>query len=332
MEAQKFRRTPVPARLCAASAADVLFPDLQDFVDGLAAAGLDGQTIRNTINPLRVIYRRLRYQIPVNPTTGLEIPAPRNKQKRAVTAEVAAEMITALPPEERALRATAFYAGLRAGELEALPVEDVELFHEGRWGLVHIRQGWDKVEGVIDPKSSASVRTVPVCEQLYETLAAHLQRLGRTSGLIFGRSADRVFSYSTARDRAMRVWKDAGIEPHDLQFHECRHTYRTLLADAGIPRDRRDRYTGHADHTVGGRYEHQLPHQYLDDALALTDYLKRADTPTRPRDNRATVSDSPRQSGAGSDGYEATAVHLREMSRTPHDYAEFGSGSGGGGI
>jgi hypothetical protein len=72
--------------LGACRTADVLFPDLQDFVDGLAAAGLDGQTIRNTINPLRVIYRRLRYQIPVNPTTGLKIPAPRNKQKRAVTA------------------------------------------------------------------------------------------------------------------------------------------------------------------------------------------------------------------------------------------------------
>jgi hypothetical protein len=78
---------------------------------------------------------------------------------------------------------------------------------------------------------------------------------------------------------------------------------------------------------VGGR-----PVFVVELALALTDYLKRADTPTRLRDNRATVSDSPQRSGAGSDGYEATAVHVREMSRTPHDYAEFGSGSGGGGI
>jgi integrase len=206
------------------------------------------------------------------------------------------------------------------------------MFPDGRWGLLHVRHGWDKVEGEIDPKSRAGVRTVPVCEQLYALLSEHLQRLGRSHGLVFGRTAETHFSYSGVRDRTMRAWKDAGVEPHDFQFHECRHTFRTFMAAAGIPRDRRDRYTGHADHSVGARYEHRLDHQYLDDALALTDYLKRADTPTRLRDNRATVSDSPERSGAGSSGSEGGDSPAAQTSRTPHDYAESESGSGGGGI
>jgi integrase len=111
----------------------VSFPDLQDFVDRLAAQGLDGSTIRNTVNPLRVMFRRARYSVPVNPTTGLEIIARGEKPRRVVTAEVAARMVESIPLEERALRATAFFAGLRAGELQALRIEDIELFPEGRW-------------------------------------------------------------------------------------------------------------------------------------------------------------------------------------------------------
>jgi hypothetical protein len=130
-----------------------MFPDLQDFVDRLAADGLDGSTIRNTVNPLRVIYRRARYQIPVNPTTGLEIVAAGNKPRRIVAPDVGAKMVAAVPLEERALRATAFMAGLRNGELQGQRIEDIELFEQGRWGLIHVRAGWDRVEGARSRRS-----------------------------------------------------------------------------------------------------------------------------------------------------------------------------------
>jgi hypothetical protein len=38
---------------------------------------------------------------------------------------------------------------------------------------------------------------------------------------------------------------------------------------------------GHADHTTPGRYCHQLDAQYLKDARALSEYLRRAYTPSR---------------------------------------------------
>jgi integrase len=259
----------------------VTFPELQDLVDDLAAGGLDGSTIRNAVMPLRVIYRRARYQIPVNPTTGLEIVARGDKPKRIVTPEVAAKMVAAIDLEERALRATAFYAGLRAGELAALRIEDVELFEEGHWGLLYVRQGWDKLEGAQEPKSSAGVRTVPVCGQLYELLDEHLLRLDRSEGLLFGRTASRPFSYSGVRARAERAYTKAKLEPADLQLHECRHSFSSWLSAAGVPDSRADRYMGHADHSTPGRYRHQLDAQYLEDAQAFGDYLRRADTPSR---------------------------------------------------
>jgi hypothetical protein len=38
---------------------------------------------------------------------------------------------------------------------------------------------------------------------------------------------------------------------------------------------------GHANPSVSARYRHQLDHQYLDDARALSEYLRRADSPAR---------------------------------------------------
>jgi integrase len=83
---------------------------------------------------------------------------------------------------------------------------------------------------------------------------------------------------SGVRARAMSAYEDAKLEPRDLQLHECRHSYSSWLAAAGIPRERRDRYLGHVDTSMDWRYTHALDHQLLDDALALADYLRRADT------------------------------------------------------
>jgi len=62
-----------------------------------------------------------------------------------------------------------------------------------------------------------------------------------------------------------------------------------------VRESRVDRYMGHADHSVQGRYSHQSDAKYLEDAQALTSFLQRADNPTRlerVRDSRATVRDT----------------------------------------
>jgi integrase len=84
-------------------------------------------------------------------------------------------------------------------------------------------------------------------------------------------------------------------EPGDFQLHECRHSYKSWLEDIGLPDSRIDRYVGHSDGSVQRRSSHQLDHQSLEDALAITAYLRRAASQTRGdwmRDSRATVRDT----------------------------------------
>jgi integrase len=109
--------------------ADLSRLDIQDFADRLLAAGLDPSSVRNALMPLRAVCRRAvaRGELAVNPTAGIELPAVRGRRERFASAEEAAALIQAVPKSDRALWATAFYAGLRRGELQALRWEDVDL-------------------------------------------------------------------------------------------------------------------------------------------------------------------------------------------------------------
>jgi integrase len=61
--------------------------DLQGYVDRLLVDGVHNpSTIRNTLVPLRVIFRRavVRGEVAVNPTIGLEIPPSSSTRTSAV--------------------------------------------------------------------------------------------------------------------------------------------------------------------------------------------------------------------------------------------------------
>lgn len=200
--------------------------DVQDFADRLTGEGLSASTVQNTLDPFRVIFRRAmrRDVVAVDPTEHLELRRPKGRRERIATPAEAVELVAALEPFERVLWASAFYTGMRRGELRALRRSDVDL--PGR--VIHVRRGWDDVEGEQDGKSEAAARDVPVLDLLAPELAGHLLRLAPGGDpLVFGLSADQPFFPSTVRNRALAAWKaanedrepDAQLEP--IGLHEA---------------------------------------------------------------------------------------------------------------
>jgi hypothetical protein len=107
--------------------------DLQRLVGGCLAAGSSPSKVRSIVNAARVLWRDLDLltghddPLVIDPTRGLRLPASTGRRERIATRDEARRLIEALQPEDRALWATAMYAGLRHGELRALQVRDVDL-------------------------------------------------------------------------------------------------------------------------------------------------------------------------------------------------------------
>jgi integrase len=247
--------------------------DLQDFADRLCADGLDPSTVRNTLMPLRAIFRRAvaRGEVAVNPTSGLELPAMEGARGRIASPAEAAELLAALPEHDRAIWATAMYAGLRRGELLALRWEEVDLAA----GVIHVERSWDAKEGVVAPKSRAGWRTVPIPAVLRDCLVEHKLRSGRHVGLVFGTSYAQPFTPSNVRKRANAAWFRAGLEP--IGLHECRHTFASLMIAADINAKALSAYMGHSSVTITlDRYGHLMPGNESEAAKRLDAYLAQA--------------------------------------------------------
>ena len=161
--------------------------------------------------------------------------------------------------------------------------------------MIHVRRGWDDVEGEQDGKSEAAERDVPILDVLVPELAAHLLRLPPGGDpLVFGLSAEQPFYPSTVRNRALAAWKaaneraraehkTAGLRPDDapqlepIGLHEARHCCASVLIASGANPKVIQKVMGHA--TIGmtfDQYGHLMPGGLEEAAAAANAYLRSA--------------------------------------------------------
>ena len=255
---------------------DVRRADVQDLVDGLIGQGLQGSTVRNALDPLRRIYDRAlkRDLVAIDPTDGIDWPATSRKRERVASPDEARTLIEALPEADRALWATAMYAGLRAGELRALRVSAVDLDRN----VIQVVAGWDDVEGEIATKTQSGRRLVPIITELRPMLLEHLMATGRRGtpdALVFGRTDAEPFLRSTPRSRARKAWQAAKLDP--ITMHKCRHTYASTMVAAGVDPGEVMRRMGHSTVAMTlDRYTHALRGSEADTAAKVQAFLDRS--------------------------------------------------------
>jgi hypothetical protein len=160
-----------------------------------------------------------------------------------------------------------------------------------------------RLKGPVEPKSRAGERAVPIPTVLREHLIAHKLASGRTEGLAFGRDPERPFNDSAVRRRAQTAWRrkrraraaelaqaagyeyvelddasrdrvleKAGFEP--IAWHECRHTFASLMIAAGVNAKALSTYMGHSSITITlDRCGHLFPGNEDEAAGLLDAYL-----------------------------------------------------------
>jgi integrase len=259
-------------------------------------AGMSASSIRNNLDPLRVLCRELLEDgvLEVNPLTKVKLPAAESKARRAATPAEAAALLAALPDSDRPLWTCAFYAGLRRGELRALQVQDIDFSA----GVIHVCRGWDQEEGEQGPKTFAGTRDVPMTTLVAKTLAGHVLELNRDGAdLVFGRTASLPFTISAVANRARRAWgwklcrvkgaprnaprewvaTEGALEP--IGLHEARHTFVSYAVAAGLDLKELVEVVGHSDiRTTLNIYAHLFADSHPKIAGKLDAYLGQTET------------------------------------------------------
>jgi integrase len=201
--------------------------------------GISGQiapsTVRVVVQNLRaVLNAAVRDQVIArSPCLGLKLPADDRPQVQPLeTAEVFA-LIEALPDRYRGLAVLGAGAGLRSGEALGVSSDELDFLRRSlsvRQQLVTLPSG----EVVIaPPKTSSSVRTIPLPDFVTSALAEHLASFPASeSGLLFTMPDGKPISRNRFGDLWRAAVKAAGVR-HGVRFHELRHYYASLLIRHG---------------------------------------------------------------------------------------------------
>jgi len=234
--------------------------------------------------------------IAVNPCDAVDMPRKTNSAPMFLSAwqvEALATDLDAYAPYGLLVRFAA-YTGLRAGELAALRIRDINFLRRH----VEVRRTVQRSKGVWaygTPKTERSARDVPMRRELLEAVAAYLEdhperhnpdaRLwpGRVQGgfgtrksaIDFGRQLDITGVYKHYFVPAARA---AGLD--GLKWHSLRHTYASLMAAAGIDIYKVSRWMGHSNVAVtDGIYTHLFLADHSTDMEKLDAYLHAGPVP-----------------------------------------------------
>lgn len=232
----------------------------------LAEMRSSGSSAKTSANALATLQSLMRYArrhgwIATDPVDQLEReerPRPKRRHQRVLGRQEVGRLLGACSPRDRAIVATALYTGLRISELLGLVWADVNFAA----GVIHVRAQLSRAHGGaparrVPPKTSASIRQIPLVAQLAQTLAEH--KLATP----FALSSDWVFTTTRgtphghrniARRGLGRAADSAGLNTGEwppLRFHDLRHTFAShLILDLGLDVAQVSRILGHASITI----------------------------------------------------------------------------------
>lgn len=175
-----------------------------------------------------------------------------NKPKgEYLTVDEAIKLTRAMPADFRAISLGSLYTGGRYGELSKMEVQHVDLTRA-------------QVEFVFT--KSGKRREVPLTPAGVEHFRGLVE--GRKAGQpVFIKADGKPWGKGHQIRRMMKASKDAGF-PRDVNFHQFRHTYASLLAQNGISMRSLQELLGHSDQRITVQhYAHVCPQRIADEVI-----------------------------------------------------------------
>jgi integrase len=232
--------------------------DIVGYRDHRASQGLAPSTVNLHVTILSAAFNAALKQghISVNPCAAIEPMKEKAQRKAVFTPEQVTALLKVAQGDWRGLILCGFYLGARLGDCANLRWRNVDLVSEIK--TVRFETGKTGREIVI-----------PISEALEDYLLS-LPAPKNDEAFLFPSLAERVTSYlsrefkllmtqARIEQRVIRKRNEdgSGRNVHALSFHSLRHSFSSLLANAGIAEETRMALTGHTTREVHQHYTHR---------------------------------------------------------------------------
>jgi len=196
----------------------------------IAKLGCKNKRAKNLLIPMRNIFKlaiKAGY-IKVNPVSLIDPLKPEKSEIKPLSLEEVMAVIDNVDPHYRNFFITAFFSGLRFGEMAALKWRNVDF----RLKVIKVREtlvyGEEKL-----PKTPGSIRDVDMLPPVVDALRDQRKSTwGRSEYVFLNRYGRTVNPCPLAKHAWKKALEKAGVEYRRLS--QTRHTYACLMLNAGV--------------------------------------------------------------------------------------------------
>lgn len=165
-----------------------------------------------------------------------------NKRKKILSNEEYSKILEQLPLHVKQIFATAYYTGMRKGEIVNLT-----------WNHVHLEEGVICLEP--EMTKDKEERTIPICPELSKMFSS-IKRSEKSDYVFIWRDGKPTNDIRTSLKKACKA---AGVTygrfaKDGFIFHDMRRTFVVNITDAGVPQAVRMDITGHSTLEMDARY------------------------------------------------------------------------------
>jgi integrase len=233
--------------------------DIAAFRDHRQRLGLAASTLNTDMTVLSAAFNAALRQghISVNPCGAIEPLRERTAHKSTFTPEQVTALLRAADGEWTGLILMAFYTGARLGDCANLQWQHIDLispiktiaFEQGKTGAQLITVIHPALEDYLlslpAPKSDEAFVFPSLAQRNISPLSKHFRKILERAHI-----EQRVI-------REKSEGSKSGRTVFALSFHSLRHSFTSILANAGVPEELRMALTGHKERAVHQRYTHR---------------------------------------------------------------------------
>lgn len=247
--------------------ADIMPYHIHEYIDFLKKKDYAQKTIKNRILLVSLIlgYAARYNKITHNPCADVKLKTPKGKNKRQKASDEDEQKIKSYKEGDFGVLAYLFLVtGCRRGEACALTPKDVFPTH------IHIDKTVEWIGSTPQikpcPKTEAGERDIPITAELYNLLQPYMK-----NNYIFESESGKPLSNGVFSRKWKTLRNKTGIS---CSPHELRHSYATILFDAGIDIKTAQRWLGHKDiNTTLAIYTHLSETALIKNTDKIKEYI-----------------------------------------------------------